>query len=219
VHSPVHSPQASRQALIRELREHALVIEDVVLSSGATASYFIDAKRVLLTPLGFRLLSEQVGHYVRELGATAVGGPTLGADAIACAALLDGPPNLKGFYVRKEPKPHGLQRLIEGPLLEPGDRCLIVEDVVTSGASTIKAIEAIQRQQLEICGVLAVLDRLAGGAEAIAQAARAPFTALSTIEDVYPARPDRKGPASAGAREEPSDSACGRGVIRPRRRA
>jgi orotate phosphoribosyltransferase len=198
VQTPAARSEASRQALICELREHALVIEDVVLSSGAKASYFIDAKRVLLTPTGFRLLSEQVSHYVRELRATAVGGPTLGADAIACAALLDGPPNLKAFYVRKEPKAHGLQRLIEGPLLEQGDRCLIVEDVVTSGASTIKAIKAIQQQQLEICGVLAVLDRLAGGAEAIAEAARAPFIALSTIDDVYPARPDRNGPVPAG---------------------
>jgi orotate phosphoribosyltransferase len=196
--TPARSLEASRQALIRELREHALVIEEVVLSSGAQASYFIDAKRVILRPLGFRLLSEQVRHYVHELGATAVGGPTLGADAIACAALIDGPADLKGFFVRKEPKPHGLQRLIEGPLLEPGDRCLIVEDVVTSGASTVKAIDALRRQELEICGALAVLDRLAGGAEAIAAAAQAPFTALSTIDDVYPSRPDRKGPVTAG---------------------
>jgi orotate phosphoribosyltransferase len=112
--------------------------------------------------------------------------------------LVDGPAHLKGFFVRKDPKQHGLQRLIEGPVLEPGDRCLIVEDVVTSGASTIRAVEAIQRQGLEICGALAVLDRLVGGGEAIAAAARAPFTALSTIDDVYPARPDRKGPAAGG---------------------
>jgi orotate phosphoribosyltransferase len=193
--------RASREALIRELREHALVIEDVILSSGAEASYFIDAKRVILRPFGFRLLSEQIQHYVRELGATAVGGLTLGADAIACAALVDGPADVKGFFVRKEPKRHGLQRLIEGPLLEPGDRCLIVEDVVTSGASTIKAIRADQHQGLEICGVLAVLDRLAGGGDAIAAAVQAPFTALSTIDDVYPERPDRKGPVTRdGAR-------------------
>jgi len=191
---PPTAGQASREALIRELRQHALVLEEVILSSGAEASYFIDAKRVILRPLGFRLLTEQVGHYVRELGATAVGGLTLGADAIACAALVDAPDYLKGFFVRKEPKQHGLQRLIEGPLLEPGDRCLIVEDVVTSGASTIKAIKAIQQQELEICGVLATLDRLAGGAEPIAAAAEAPFVALTTIEDVYPGRPDRKRP-------------------------
>ena len=141
---PASASRASRAALIRELTEHALVLEEVILSSGAKASYFIDAKRVILRPSGFRLLIEQVQHYVRELGATAVGGLTLGADAIACAALVDGPDNVKGFFVRKEPKAHGLQKLIEGPALEPGDRCLIVDDVVTSGASTIKAIQAIQ---------------------------------------------------------------------------
>jgi orotate phosphoribosyltransferase len=167
------------------------VLEEVTLSSGAKASYFIDAKRVILQPPGFRLLTEQVQHYVREFGATAVGGLTLGADAIACAALADGPNPVKGFFVRKEPKAHGLQKLIEGPPLEPGDRCLIVDDVVTSGASTIKAIKAIQQQRLEICGVLAVLDRLAGGAEAIEVASHAPFVALTTIDDVYPDRPDR----------------------------
>src|SRR5271167_2874516 len=160
--------QAARDALVRELREHALVIEDVILSSGAHASYFIDAKRVLLRPVGFRLLAEQLRHHVRELGATAVGGPTMGADAIACAAMVDAPDYLKGFFVRKEPKPHGLQKLVEGPPLDPADRCLIVDDVVTSGASTIRAIKAIQQQRVEVCGVLAVVDRLAGGAEAIA---------------------------------------------------
>jgi orotate phosphoribosyltransferase len=173
-----------------------LVVEDVVLSSGARAGYFIDAKRVILQASGFRLLAEQVEHYVRHLGATAVGGLTLGADAIACAALVSGPADRRGFFVRKEPKAHGLQKLIEGPPIRPGDRCLIVDDVVTSGASTIKAIEAIQAIQVpdvEICGVLAILDRLAGGAEKIEAAARAPFFPLTTIEDVYPDRPDRAG--------------------------
>jgi orotate phosphoribosyltransferase len=188
---PIDASPASHQALVEELKEHALVIEDVVLSSGARASYFIDAKRLLLRPSGFRLLINQVQHYLREFRATAVGGLTLGADVIAYAALVDGPDSVKGFIVRKEPKPHGLQKLIEGPLLESGDRCLIVDDVVTSGASTIKAIRAIQAQEIEICGVLAVLDRLAGGAERIEAAANAPFVSLTTIEDVYPGRPDR----------------------------
>jgi orotate phosphoribosyltransferase len=96
------------------------------------------------------------------------------------------------FVVRKKTKEHGHQQLIEGPLLDPSDRCLIVDDVVTTGASTIKAIKAIQGQGHQICGVLAVLDRLAGGAEAIEAEAQAPFVALTTIDDVYPERPDRE---------------------------
>lgn len=186
-------PKLPSDALVRELREHALVIQDVTLSSGAKAHYFVDAKRVMLRPSGFRLLTEQVRHYVDELGATAVGGLTLGADAIACAALVDrANDDVKGFFVRKEPKQHGLQKLIEGPLLrsgDDGDRCLIVDDVVTSGSSTVKAIVAIQEQGIQICGVLAVLDRLAGGAAQIEAAADAPFIALTTIDEVYPDRP------------------------------
>lgn len=181
-------------ALVSDLVEYALVIEDVTLSSGVKAKYFIDAKRVILRPSGFRVLTEQVQHYIRQFEATAVGGLTLGADAIACAALVDATDDVKGFFVRKEPKRHGLQKLIEGPALEPGDRCLIVDDVVTSGASTIQAIEAIKaigQPGIEICGVLAVVDRLAGGAELIEAAADAPFVALTTIDDVYPERPDR----------------------------
>jgi orotate phosphoribosyltransferase len=191
---PVLAPSLPRlpaDALIRELQEHALVIQDVTLSSGVKAKYFVDAKRVMLRPSGFRLLIEQVHHYVGVLDATAVGGLTLGADAIACAALVNRTDDVKGFFVRKEPKQHGLQKLIEGPLLRPEDRCLIVDDVVTSGSSTIKAIKAIQEQGIEICGVLAVLDRLAGGAGRIEAEAEAPFIALTTIDEVYPTRSDR----------------------------
>jgi orotate phosphoribosyltransferase len=187
-------PLSSQQALVEELKKHALVHEDVVLSSGAKASYFIDAKRVLLSPIGFKLVGGQVRHYVEVFGATAVGGLTLGADAIACSALIDPPAGMKGFFVRKEPKQHGLQKLIEGPQLQVGDKCLIVDDVVTSGSSTIKAIQAIQAEGIEICGVLAVLDRLAGGGERIEHEAAAPFVALTNIDQVFPGRPDNASP-------------------------
>ena len=90
----------------------------------------------------------------------------MGADAPACAALAGGA-DVKAFFVRKEAKAHGLQRRVEGPPLEPGERCLIVEDVVTSGGSTVQAIEAVRAEGHDVCGVVSVLDRLAGGAEAI----------------------------------------------------
>jgi len=115
----------------------------------------------------------------------------MGADPIACAALAGGA-DVKAFFVRKEAKAHGLARRIEGPVLTREDRCLIVEDVVTTGGSTIRAIEALREEELEICGVLAICDRLAGGGEAIADAAAgAPYRALATIDEVYPERPDR----------------------------
>ena len=94
--------------------------------------------------------------------------------------------------MRKEVKEHGLSRAIEGPVLGPTDRCLIVEDVVTTGGSTLRAIERVRGEGHQIVGVVAILDRLAGGGEAIQAAiGEAPYVALTTIDDVYPERPDR----------------------------
>jgi orotate phosphoribosyltransferase len=182
---------SASESLIAELREHALVIGEVTLTSGRKAQYYVDAKRAILRPAGFRALGELVAEQARQWSATAVGGMTMGADPIACAALAGGA-EVTAFFVRKERKAHGLQRWIEGPDLEPGERCLVVEDVVTTGGSTIAAIERIREEGLEVAGVVSVLDRLAGGGEAIEQAAGgAPYLALATIDDVYPDRPDR----------------------------
>jgi len=180
----------ARERLLAELREHALVIGEVVLTSGRTSEYLIDAKRAILRPAGFQALGELVAEQARAWGATAVGGMTMGADPIACSALA-GDADVKAFFVRKEAKTHGLARRIEGPPLGRDERCMIVEDVVTTGGSTIRAIEAVREEGHQICGVLAICDRLAGGAAAIEQAAAAPFLALTTIDDVYPDRPDR----------------------------
>ena len=183
--------ESARDRLIAQLREHALVIGDVTLTSGRKASYYVDAKRATLLPDGFRALGELVAAEAERVGATAVGGTTMGADPVACAALAAGAP-VKAFFVRKDRKEHGLQRWIEGPELEPGDRCLVVEDVVTTGNSTLHAIERIKEEGFEIAGVVSVLDRLAGGADAIEAATDgAPYTPLTTIDDVYPDRPDR----------------------------
>jgi orotate phosphoribosyltransferase len=178
----------ARDRLVAELRAHALVIGRVTLTSGAEAEFYVDAKRAILRPAGFLALAELVAEQVRATGATAAGGLTMGADPVACAALAGGA-DVKAFFVRKEGKAHGLQRRIEGPLLEPGDRCLVVEDVVTTGGSTVVAIEALREAGHEVVGVTAVLDRLAGGGARIEAAAGAPYVALTTIDDVYPDRP------------------------------
>jgi orotate phosphoribosyltransferase len=180
----------ARDTLIEQLREHALVVGEVTLTSGAVAQYYVDAKRAILRPTGFAALAELVAGYARQWEATAVGGLTMGADAPACAALAGGA-DVKAFFVRKEAKGHGLQRKIEGPPLDDGERCLIVEDVVTTGGSTVQAIEAVRAAGHDICGVVTILDRLAGGAEAIRQASGdAPYQPLATIDDVYPDRPE-----------------------------
>jgi orotate phosphoribosyltransferase len=180
----------ARERLVAELREHALVIGEVTLTSGATAQYYVDAKRAILLPAGFRALGELVAAEATRTRATAVGGMTMGADPVACAALAAGA-EVKAFFVRKEKKQHGLQRWVEGPLLERAERCLIVEDVVTTGGSTVRAIERVREAGLQVAGVVSVLDRLAGGGAAIEAAAGAAYVPLTTIDDVYPERPDR----------------------------
>jgi orotate phosphoribosyltransferase len=181
----------ARETLLAELREHALVLGDVTLSSGRRASYYVDARRAIMRPAGFRAAGRLIAAAAREAGAEAVGGPVMAAIPLACAAIAvpegDG---LVGFFVRKERKEHGLQRWVEGPV-EAGARCLVVEDTVTTGGSTVAAVERIHEVGLEIRGALCLVDRLAGGGDAIAAAAGAPFRALVTIDEIYPDRPDR----------------------------
>jgi orotate phosphoribosyltransferase len=195
--------EAAKRTLLAELREHSLVIGEVTLSSGATAQYYVDARRALLRPAGFRAAGELIAAAALEAGASAVGGPATAAIAPSCAALaVPAGDDLVAFFVRGERKAHGLQRWVEGPV-EEGDRVLVVEDTVTSGGSTVKAIEKIREQGLEPVSAIAVVDRLAGGGEAIESAiddrraagkdsgAPAPYRALVTIDELYPDRPDR----------------------------
>jgi orotate phosphoribosyltransferase len=182
---------AAKRTLLTELREHSLAIGEVTLSSGAVAQYYVDARRALLRPAGFRAAGELIAAAAVEAGASAVGGPATAAIPPACAALsVPAGAGLVGFFVRGERKQHGLQRWVEGPV-EEGDKVLVVEDTVTSGGSTVEAIERIKEQGLEPAGVVSVVDRLAGGGEAIEAAAAAPYRALITIDELYPDRPDR----------------------------
>jgi len=173
--------------------EHALVLGEVTLTSGLEAQYYVDAKRAILLPEAFMALGVLVAEQARACDASAVGGVPVSAIPVACAALAAPVPPAKVFIVRKERKEHGLQRWIEGPALEASERCLIVEDVVTSGGSTIEAVERVRSEGLTVAGVVSVLDRLAGGGEAIQAAIGdgATYTALSTIDEIYPDRPDR----------------------------
>jgi orotate phosphoribosyltransferase len=183
--------RSPRETLLAELRDHSLVIGEVTLSSGARAEYYVDARRAIMRPAGFLAAGELIAGAALEAGAGAVGGPVMAAIPLACAAIaVPAGEGLVGFFVRKERKEHGLQRWVEGPV-DAGARCLVVEDTVTTGGSTVEAIERIREQGLEVAAVLAVVDRLAGGGERIAAAADAPFRALVTIDEIYPERPDR----------------------------
>jgi orotate phosphoribosyltransferase len=181
----------AKETLLAELREHALIIGEVTLSSGQKAEYYVDARRALLRPKGFRAAGELIAAAAAEAEASAVGGPVMAAIPLACAAIaVPGGAGLVGFFVRKERKEHGLQRWVEGPV-EAGARCLVVEDTVTTGGSTAAAIERIREEKLEVAAVLSVVDRLAGGGERIEAAAQVPYRALITIDELYPERPDR----------------------------
>ena len=138
----------------------------------------MDAKRAILRPAGFLALGELVAAEARAHRGHGRGRHDDGRRPGRLLRAGRAAPTVKAFFVRKERKEHGLQRWIEGPPLEPGERCLIVEDVVTTGGSTIKAIERVREEGLEIAGVVSVLDRLAGGGEAIeAAAGGAPYVA------------------------------------------
>lgn len=184
---------AARAHLARGLAEHALILGDVVLTSGKTAKYYVDAKRTILRQPWFGALGELVAAEAVRVGATAIGGMTMGADPVACAGLagLDSLASRgdraadKAFFVRKEAKQHGLSRRVEGPLLDDRDRLLVVEDVVTTGGSTVKALEALEAEGRTVVGVLTVLDRLAGGAATIEEKAGVPLTSLVTIDEIY----------------------------------
>ncbi len=181
----------AKQTLLAELREHSLVIGEVTLSSGATAQYYVDARRALMRPAGFLAAGELIAAAALKVGANAVGGPATAAIPPSCAALaVPAGSDLVGFFVRGERKQYGMQRWVEGAV-EEGARCLVVEDTVTTGGSTAEAIGRVAEQGLEVVGVVAVVDRLAGGAEKIEAAAGAPYRALITIDELYPERPDR----------------------------
>ncbi len=188
-------PPRARERLVELLREHALVIGEVTLTSGRTAPYYVDAKRAILLPEAFLALGVLVAERARACGASAVGGVPVSAIPVACAALAAPRPPARGFIVRKERKQLGLQRWVVGPALAAGERCLIVEDVVTTGGSTIEAVRRVREEGLTVAGVVSVLDRLAGGGEAIQAELGddAPYVALSTIDEIYPDRPDRDG--------------------------
>jgi orotate phosphoribosyltransferase len=182
---------AAKQTLLAELREHSLVLGEVTLSSGAVAQYYVDARRTLMRPAGFHAAGELIAALAAELGAEAVGGPATAAIPPACAAIAaQAGSGLVAFFVRGERKEHGLQRWVEGPV-EPGLRCLVVEDTVTTGGSTATAIGRVREQGLDVVGVVAVVDRLAGGGARIEESAAAPYRALVTIDEIYPERPDR----------------------------
>ena len=159
-----------KQRLIALVRELGLKFGDFTLASGKKASFYLDCRKVTLDSQG----AVQVAHGMLELlgepWPNAVGGMAIGADPITAAIItIAGTQgkSLRGFIVRKEAKQHGTGKDVEGPV-EPGQSCVIVEDVVTTGGSSLAAIEKVEAFGMKVLGVLAIIDRLEGGAAAFA---------------------------------------------------
>ena len=160
-----------KQALMSLVKEKALKFGDFTLVSGRKAKYYLDGKQVTLDSEGARLVGEGILELLGDSLPDAVGGMSIGADPITAAVVtmsaVQGKP-LKGFMVRKESKGHGTNQYIEGPV-HPGEKVVIVEDVVTTGGSSLLAIERVEEFGLKVAGVIAIIDRMEGGAEAFAQ--------------------------------------------------
>jgi orotate phosphoribosyltransferase len=175
------------RALIDMIATRALRRGTFRLASGREASFYLDAKQVVLDARGSMLVGRAILDRLRAVGPLpdAVGGMSIGADPITSAVVtMAGVENvpLKGFLVRKEPKDHGTKRYIEGPV-EPGQRVVIVEDVVTTAGSSLVAIDRALDFGLVVERVIVVIDRLAGGREALA-ARGIPLEPLVTIRDL-----------------------------------
>ncbi len=173
-----------REALKELVRDKALKFGDFTLASGKKASYYLDCRQITLDAQGARLVGEGMLELLAGKMPALVGGMAIGADPITAAILalagVQGIP-LRGVMVRKEPKQHGTGRLVEGPF-QPGESVAIVEDVVTTGGSSLLAIEHCEAAGLRIQRVLAIIDRLEGGREAFA-ARGYELTTLFTIRD------------------------------------
>lgn len=181
------APQRDR--LLELLRTRAFAEREVTLSSGLKSNFYIDCKQVSLDAEGATLIGELFHAVIDELApdAIAVGGLTLGADPLATAtsmtSFLRGRPRA-AFIVRKEPKGHGTNQWVESAGLAPGSKVVVLEDVVTTGAATLKAIERSRLAGLEVLRAVALVDRLEGGRDAIT--AHVPLTTLFTRKNFLP---------------------------------
>lgn len=158
--------------LLKILKELSYEEGDFTLASGKKSSFYIDCKETTLNPEGMYLVGTLMYQLVQTIpGVEAVGGVSVGGDPLVCSTVLIsramGEP-LPGFFIRKEPKGHGTNLWLEGGKnLQKGMKVVILEDVVTTGGSSLKAIESTEREGLKVVGVVALLDRLDGGKEAI----------------------------------------------------
>jgi orotate phosphoribosyltransferase len=172
------------------LADRAVIRGRITLSSGTESEYYFDCKRVMLSSDGAPLVGEAFLDAIKSLPEqpVAIGGLTHGADPIVGAAMMKAAEqglHLDGFYVRKEPKKHGTQKLIEN-VPESGTPVVIVDDVVTKGGSVVQAIDGAEGAGCRVVAVIVLIDRLEGGAAKIrARAPDAHYITIFTLENFF----------------------------------
>jgi orotate phosphoribosyltransferase len=173
--------------LLSILAERSARRGQFTLASGRQSTLYIDARLTTMSPDGLALIGPLALAALRDVDwrVQAVGGLTLGADPISYAiayASADTTSPLRAFTVRKEAKAHGTGRLIEGPF-RSGDRVAVIEDVITTGGSALRAVEAVRAAGGAVAGVLALVDREEGGRDALVSAGL-PVVALTRASDI-----------------------------------
>ena len=175
--------QTLKEELFKLLKEKALMRGKMTLASGKKSSFYFDGKQVTLDPQGILVVGRLILSLLAGHKVDAVGGPTLGADPMAAAVSLlssqSGHP-VRAFIVRKEAKKHGLQKMIEGPALQKGDRVVMLEDVVTTGGSVLKAVDEVEKLGAKVVQVICLVDRNEG-ADKILSAYQ--YTPIFSIKD------------------------------------
>ena len=155
-----------RERLLHLIRTRAYREGEVTLASGRKSDFYIDGKMIEVSPEGAFLIGEALYERLRDMNAVAVGGLAVGAVPLVTSIVISAHHQggrIEGFFVRGEAKSHGTMKVIEGYVPKRGERVVVVDDVITSGKSVMKAIEAVRECGAEIAGVLAIVDRDAGG--------------------------------------------------------
>ncbi len=175
-----------KEELLKILKTEAFFKEKIILSSGKESDFYIDARRVTLSPKGAYLCAKVILELIKDDSLGAIGGPTIGADplagAIAAVSYQQKTP-LKTFIVRKAPKPYGKQQQVEGPLLKNGSRVAVVDDVATSGKSLLQAIEILEGLGFTVVKALCLVDRNEGAKEALAKK-NCPLVSIFQLSDI-----------------------------------
>jgi orotate phosphoribosyltransferase len=173
----------ARSRLLELFKQRAFSFGDFTLASGKKSSYYINSKKAIFYSEAVALLGDLLWEATRDLDIQAMGGLEVGAIPMTTAAVMryhqEGR-TLEGFFVRKQAKGHGSQERIEG-VLEPGMRCVMVDDVLTTGGSVLQAIEEVEKRGALIQAVVCIVDRLEGARETLAP--RYPYNPLFTIRD------------------------------------